>query len=141
MELEDYSGELNSHAEYLNIIKLLERKSEYIEYTLKDEDDTKFIEKFKFLIMSVQDKNEWWGTRSGKKYRVYKLRASKEIFQYLQGFETFCKYTVSCTGDIAECTDFGFNDIAFFDKNNLPLLFTTTHEGYIFIRNDIKKLL
>ena len=36
-------------------------------------------------------------------------------------------------------TDFGINDIAFFDDKELPLLFTTTHEGYITIRDDLFK--
>ncbi|MGN0142290.1 MAG: hypothetical protein ACI4AD_08670 [Roseburia sp.] len=39
--------------------------------------------------------------------------------------------------DIAVSTDFGINDIAFFDDDEMPLLFTTTHEGYITIRNDL----
>ena len=138
MELADYSGKLNSHADYLNILKLLKRKSKYIEYVLVDEDDTRIIDKFKDLIVSVQLKNKWWGTKSSKKSKVYKLTASKELFQYLQKFETFCKYTVSDKGDIAESTDFGFNDIAFFDDKDLPLLFTTTHEGYIAVRNDLE---
>ena len=42
-------------------------------------------------------------------------------------------------GDVVEETDFGMNDIAFFDDKDLPLLFTTTHEGYIMIRDDLLK--
>ena len=137
MKLVDHSGKLNSHADYLKMIKVLEQKSEYIEYVLVDADDTRFIDKFKDLVVSVQHKNEWWGTKSSKKSSVYKIKASKEIFQYLQKFETFCKYTVSNNGDIAESSDFGINDIAFYDLEALPLLFTTTHEGYITIRNDL----
>lgn len=138
MELKDYTGKLNSHEDYLKIIKLLKQKSKYIEYVLVDEDDTRLVDKFKDLIVSVQPKNKWWGTKSSKKSTVYKLTVSKELFQYLQKFETFCKYTVSNTGDISENTDFGFNDIAFFDDKDLPLLFTTTHEGYIYVRSDLE---
>ena len=137
MELKDYTGKLNSHADYLNILKHLKQKSKYIEYVLVDEDDTRLVDKFKDLIVSVQPKNKWWGTKSSKKSTVYKLTVSKELFQYLQKFETFCKYTVSNTGDISENIDFGFNDIAFFDDKDLPLLFTTTHEGYIYVRSDL----
>lgn len=137
MKLDDYSGKLNSHVDYLKIIKLLEEKSEYIEYVLVDEDDTEMIDKFKEFILSVQLKRKWWGTKSAQGKKVYKIKASKELFRYLQSFETFCRFTVSEYGDIAEETDFGINDIAFFDKNELPLLFTTTHEGYIMIRNNL----
>ena len=58
---------------------------------------------------------------------------------YLEQFETFCKYTFSNSHDIVKDTDFGINDIAFFDDKELPLLFTTTHEGYITIRDDLFK--
>lgn len=137
MKLVDYSGKLNSRADYLNMIKLLKQKSEYIEYVLVDEDDTRIIDRFKDLVVSIQPKNKWWGTKSSKKSKVYKLTVSKELFQYLQRFETFCKYIVSNEGDIVDYSDFGINDIAFFDDKELPLLFTTTHEGYITIRDDL----
>lgn len=137
MRLVDHTGKLNSHADYLNILKLLERKSEYIEYVLVDEDDTRLIGRFKDFVVSIRSKNKWWGTESRQKRKAYKIKASKELFQYLRKFETFCKYTISANGDIAESSDFGINDIAFFDEKELPLLFATTHEGYIMIRDDL----
>ena len=136
-EFVDYTGKLNSHADYLNVIKLLKQKSKYMEYVLVDEDDTRIIDRFKDFVRSIQHKNEWWGTKSSKRSKVYRLMVSKELFQYLQKFETFCKYTVSDYEDVVENTDFGMNDIAFFDNKNLPLLFTTTHEGYITVQNDL----
>lgn len=138
MKLVDYTGRINSHGEYLEILKNLEKKSQFIEYVLVDETDTEFIEKFRGLIVSMTSKNKWWGTETrGRGRQVYKIKSSKEIFKYLNKFETFCKYTISIHGDIAEATDFGINDIAFFDDSEMPLLFTTTHEGYITIRNDL----
>lgn len=141
MKLMDYTGKLNNRSEYLNVIKQLESKCQYIEYVLVDEDDTIFIENFKNLIISSNLKNKWWGTKSSQKNKIYKLKSSKEIFKYLRQFETFCKYTSNKTnyGDIVENTSFGINDIAFFDDKELPLLFTTTHEGYITIREDLFK--
>lgn len=139
MKLVDYTGKLNNHNEYLQIIKQLENKCKYIEYVLVNEDEIKFIEKFKNLIISLELKNKWWGTESSRKNKVYKIRSSHEIFKYLKQFETFCKYNMSNNGDIVENTDFGINDIAFFDNKEMPLLFTTTHEGYITIRNDLLK--
>ena len=139
MELVDYTGKLNNHNEYLQIINQLENKCKYIEYVLVNEDEIKFIEKFENFIISLEQKNKWWGTKSSKKNKVYKLKSSNEIFKYLKQLETFCKYTFSKDGDIVEDTDFGINDIAFFDDKEMPLLFTTTHEGYITIRNDLLK--
>ncbi len=139
MELVDYTGKLNNHNEYLKIIKYLENKCKYIEYVLVNEDDKEFIKRFESLVISVKLKNKWWGTKSSGKSQIYKLKASKEIFKYLSQFETFCKYILSNRGDIAENTNFGMNDIAFFDDKEIPLLFTTTHEGYITIREDLER--
>ncbi len=137
MELVDYTGKLNNHNEYLQIMKHLENKCKYIEYVLVDEDDREFIERFESLVISIKLKNKWWGTKSSGKSKIYKIKASKELFKYLSQFETFCKYIFSDKGDIAEDTNFGINDIAFFDDKEIPLLFTTTHEGYITIREDL----
>lgn len=139
MKLVDYTGKLNSHNEYLQIIKLLENKCKYIEYVPVDEDEKEFIERFEGLIISEKLKNKWWGTKSSGKSKVYRLKASKEVFKYLSRFETFCKFVFSDKGDIVEETDFGINDIAFFDDSEMPLLFTTTHEGYITVREDLVK--
>ena len=137
MKLVDYTGKLNNHDEYLQTIKQLENKSKYIEYVLVDEYDTKLIENFERFIISLELKNKWWGTKSSRRNKVYKIKSSNEIFKYLKQFETFCKYTISNGGDVVEDTDFGINDIAFFDDKDIPLLFTTTHEGYITIRDDL----
>ena len=137
MKLLDYTGKLNRHADYLYAVKLLETKCEYIEYVLVDEDDTELIEQFRDSIISVKTQNKWWGTKSASSSKVYTISASKELFRYLRKFETFCKCGTSDFGKNAAETDFGINDIAFFDKNELPLLFTTTHEGYITVRSDL----
>ncbi len=139
MKLIDYTGQLNNHNEYLKVIKQLEKKCKNIEYVLVDEGETKFIDQFKNFIISSRYKNKWWGTKSSKKSKIYIIKSSKEIFNYLKQFETFCKYIILNDGDIVEETQFGINDIAFFDDKEMPLLFTTTHEGYITIRDDLLK--
>lgn len=139
MKLIDYTGQLNNHNEYLKVIKQLEKKCKNIEYVLVNEDETELIEKFKNFIISSTSKNKWWGTKSSKKSKIYIIKFSKEIFNYLKRFETFCKYIILNDGDIVEETEFGINDIAFFDDKEIPLLFTTTHEGYITIRDDLLK--
>ncbi len=137
MKLVDYTGKLNNHNEYSKILKQLENKTKFIEYVLVDEEEKEFIKRFENLIIAVNSKNKWWGTKSSGKSKIYKLKATKEIFKYLNQFETFCKYMISNQGDMVEETDFGINDIAFFDDKEMPLLFTTTHEGYITIREDL----
>ena len=137
MELVDYTGKINSHKEYLNALKQLEAKSKYIEYVIINDEETEIIDKFSNSVTEIKQKNKWCGTKSSAKAKIYKITTSKDLFQYLKKYETFCKYTVSIYGDIAENTDFGINDIAFFDDKEMPLLFTTTHEGYITIRNDL----
>lgn len=139
MKLLDYTGKLNNHNEYLQVLNQLEKKCQYIEYVLINEDETKFIKNFERFIISLELKNKWWGTKSSQKNKVYKIKSSHEIFSYLKQFETFCKYTISNDGDLIEDTAFGINDIAFFDNKEIPLLFTTTHEGYITIRADLFK--
>lgn len=137
MKLIDYTGKLNDHNEYLKVMIQLEKKCKYIEYVLVDEDDTALIERFQAFIISQRLAKKWWGTKSSHKNKVYRIKATSEIFKYLKRFETFCKYTLTEYGDQAEDSDFGINDIAFFDEHDMPLLFTTTHEGYITIRNDL----
>lgn len=138
LKLADCTGKLNSHGEYIKCLKKLESRCKFIEYVLVDEDDKIFAEKFEDLVLSSKLTNKWWGTKSSQKSKLYRLKSSAEIFKYLARFETFCKFTVSDDkGGIAENTDFGINDIAFFDDNELPLLFTTTHEGFITVREDL----
>lgn len=141
MKLADFTGKLNYHDEYLKVLKLLEKTCKYIEYVLIDEDDTIFVEKFEKFIVSVKKKNTWWGTKSAGESKVVRLRSSKEIFNYMEKFETFCIYVCSDKGDVVERTNFGMNDIAFFDDGELPLLYTTTHEGEVMVREDVKRLL
>lgn len=139
MQLIDYTGKLNEHEKYLKIISLLEEKSKFMEYILIYDGDTKLIDKFSSEIISVRFKNKWWGTKSSKSVKIYRFRVNEEIFNYLKKFETFCKYVVSNNGDYVIETNFGINDITFYDDEDLPLLFTTTHEGYIMIRDDLLK--
>lgn len=135
MELIDYTGKLNNHKDYINALNYLEKKSQYIEYVLIfDDEEDELLKKHKDLIISMERNNKWWGTKSSRKSSVYKIKCDKELFRYLRNFETFC----NSEKEFGEkTTEFGDNDIAFFDDAELPLLFTTTHEGYITIRDDL----
>lgn len=140
MELINYTGKLNSHEKYLEILNKIENRCKSIEYVLVDDEDTTFVDYFKELIVSVDLKNKWWGTKTSKKCEVYKIKPTKEIFTYLKQYETFCKCIVSSQNGIildVLYTEFGINDIAFRDDRDMPLLYTTTHEGFITIRDDL----
>ena len=146
MNLVDYTGKLNTHEEYVNMIKKLEKKTKYIEIVVIDEIVTNnIVNKFKNDIISTRIVSEWWGTKTSAKNKLVKIKASKEFFEYILKFETFCKYYIckkfdkdfGSYVDIQENTDFGYDDIAFYDDNNDILLCTTTHECYISINEKL----
>ena len=137
--MKDYTGKLNNHKKYTKVLKKLEEKTKYIEIVLIDEKETNdLVEKFKQNIVSTKLVSSWWGTETEAKNKLVKINASKELFEYLRNFETFCKYHTSIfRGDYSETTDFGYDDIAFYNENDEMLLCTTTHEGYIMINEKI----
>lgn len=140
MKLIDYTGKLNNHTEYLQVLKQLKIKSKYIEMVILDEKESNdLINKFKDDVIVQKKVSKWWGTKTKTLNYLYRLKVSDELFKYLSQFETFCKYYEAneiYDYDRQETTDFGIDDIAFYDKNKVPLLCTTTHECYISIRED-----
>lgn len=145
MDLVDYTGMLNENERYLKILDKIERNCQYIEIVIIDgKKSNKLVEKFKDDIFDTNKVSEWWGTKTKGSNYLYKIYSSKELFGYLRGFETFCKYYEYGTteeslrrGDYSVDTDFGIDDIAFYDKDCNCLLCTTTHEGYIFINETL----
>ena len=130
MELIDYTGKLNEHDKYIKMLDRLKRKCKYIDITLIDNKERNVItEKFKEDIIYYKKRNN----------NIVRLKTTDEFFNYLKRFETFCKYYISenlGVSDKVEYTDFGLDDIAFYDDNETPLLSTETHEGIILIRDD-----
>lgn len=145
MDIIDYTGKLNNHQEYVNALDNLETKCEYIKIVIIDgRKSNTLIDKFRADILEIKKVSKWWGTEIKGSNYLYKIKSSKEIFEYLRCYETFCKYyeygsneESLIKGDYAEITDFGLDDIAFYDNNNDCLLCTTTHEGYIGINKKI----
>lgn len=138
MNMIDYTGKLNNHKDYLKILEKIEKRCQYIEFVLVHHNTfNELVSKYQKDIISYQEVSEWWGTISSDKIKskYYKLKASKEIFNDLKKYETFCKYIVydNYQQDKIIYTAFGTDDIAFLDDNNNYLLYTTTHEGYISI--------
>lgn len=141
MKLKDFTGKLNDNRDYLKMIDILENKSFYIEIVVIDEkDNNDWVKEFSGNIIDEEIVSKWWGTETSAKNNLYRIQASKDLFSKLKKYETFCKYYVLDSGDSVGITDFGYDDIAFFDKNKEVLLFTTTHEGYITVREDLEIL-
>lgn len=141
MSIIEYNGKLNDHKEYIKMLNKIELKCKYIEIVIIDgRKSNELVDEFSNDIIEVKKISKWWGTQIEGVNNLYKIKATKEFFIYLTKYETFCKYHQSKNrGDYVEITDFGYDDIAFYDENNNYILFTTTHEGDIVINDEINK--
>jgi len=145
MSIIDYTGKLNNHEEYIKILNKVEPRCKYIEIVVIDERKTnELVDKFKNDIKQHKKVTKWWGTETKISNNLYRIKATKEFFSYLTKFETFCKYfeygstkETLIKGDYSEITNFGYDDIAFYDENDDYILFTTTHEGNVAINDKI----
>lgn len=138
----DYIGKLNDHNSYLKMLKVLEGKCKYIAIDCSHE----IIDEFQDDIVKYEKSNKRWRTWTSIEFEVTFIKASKELFEYLKKYETFCKYITNVKKvsfgieylcDDVEITSFGYNDIAFYDEKYNILLCTNTHEGFINVRDDI----
>lgn len=145
MNIIDYTGKLNNHEEYIKILEKIEDKCKYIEVVIIDKrKSNELVDAFSSDILEHKKVSEWWGTKTNAANNLYRIKVSKELFAYLSQYETFCKYYEYGTtpkslsrGEYSEITDFGCDDIAFYDEKDEILLCTTTHEGYISISDEI----
>ena len=142
MNIIDYTGKLNSHEQYLKILNKIETKCNYIEIVILDgRKSNELVDEFSSDIIDIKKVSKWWGTETSAVNNLYRIKTSDKLCEYLAKYDTFCKYLVADDEyyyDRQLTTDFGRDDIAFFDDNDIPLLFTTTHESYIYIREDLK---
>lgn len=151
MRLLDFTGKLNTHEEYINILEKLEKKSKYIEIFIigTHTHNNQIVEDFSDDIIERDRVSEIGGNKIYYgEYNLFRIKASNELFEYLRYFETFCKFfdgNITYDGDkivdiesaSIEYTDFGIDDIAFYDDNEIPLLSTVTHECIIEVREDL----
>ena len=138
MNIFDYTGKLNSHEEYILILKKIQEKCDYIEIVIIDEKESnELVDNFRNDIIEKRKVSSWWGTKTKSVNNLYKIKATDKLFLFLEKYETFCKYYFKKNGDYSEITDFGYDDIAFYDKDNNYLFFTTTHEGYLAINAEL----
>ena len=143
MEWKDYTGKLNDHKSYLDMLNRLEDKTVYIEIVLRDNaKPNEIVENFKENTVSTEIVSEWWGTKTVERQKLYRLKSSKEMFEFLKRYETFCKFYWGKDFNeretwIQEDTDFGWDDIAFYNSKNEILLCTTTHECDISVNENL----
>lgn len=140
MEYIDLKGKLNKHKDYLKIIEKLEEKTKYVEIVLIDNKEDEMIEVFEKDILEVSKVNSWWGTETeGEPSALYKIKATPKLFEFLKGITTFCITEKNIWGEShTKTTEFGYKDIAFFDEKEELIFCTTTHEGELFLRGDLK---
>lgn len=137
----NYEGKLNNHEDYLKILNILEKKSDFIGIAGKHE----ITDKFKNDIIKIEKSSSWWTEETSYVELLYYVKASSVLFDFLRKYETFCKTIVYKNKFFnyetlrGETTDFGVNDIAFFDSNYNILLGTVTHEGFINVSADVDK--
>ena len=132
-----------SHKEYLSLLRILKEKTAYISIVpIEYEGSTNEIISLanKYMSCIRQKKvNRWPGTvRKGPGAKQYEFAANKRFFEELERYESFFINETNEYGwEEVRTTDFGLDDIAFLDSQNELLFFTTTHEGYAFIREDL----
>ena len=138
----DYEGKLNNHINYLKILNILEKTTDFIGIAGKNE----ITDKFKSNIIKIEKSSSWWTEETSYVELIYYIKASSELFAFLRKYETFCKTIVYKDKYFnyetleTETTDFGEDDIAFFDSDCNILLATVTHEGFIYVAENIDKL-
>ena len=115
---------ITSHEQHLELLRALEGRTRYIELVQVDE-----VVNFALDNMILLEKgfvNEWEGTRAVR----YKFESNKVFFEFLRRFEAFFINEEEGVPFREMRTDFGIDDICFFDEKNKMLFWTTTHEGY-----------
>lgn len=145
MSIIDYTGKLNNHEEYIKIIDKIKNRCKYIEIVIAfGGKNNELVDAFSSDILEHKKVSKWWGTETKSSNSLYRIKASNDLFDYLTKYETFCKYyeygstpKSLSRGDYSEITDFGVDDIAFYNEKDEILLCTTTHEGYISISDEI----
>ena len=134
---------LTSHEQYLDILKKLRSKTAYIvlvQIDGEDKNDLNLVKALKQMeLISKKNVSEWLGTKTRSTRPVqYVFKSDDRYFKYLSDFDSFFFNTTDKRGcDTVQKTDFGFDDIAFLDKNKQVLFYTITHEGCTAIHPDL----
>ncbi len=134
---------LTSREQHLKLLDALEKRTRTIEIVQicgEDLDEPLIRAAMPFLIKK-ELVNKWHGTKCGGRGAPrFTIRAAKAFFAHLRKYEGFFRNLTNENGldDFRE-TDFGLDDIAFLDSGGAVLFFTTTHEGYAYIAENLSR--
>lgn len=132
--------EIRDRQKYLKLLDALERRTWEIEYVQGsrrswNENDA-FIKSVRSSVKSCYPTDEWttYSHPGNNEGMMYRLKADKAVFKRLRAFGNFFeKY--SGNDKYLET----WTDIAFYDKDGVPLFYTLTHEDEAFISLDFLK--
>ena len=136
VEIRDY----DDYLDYLKAVKPFTRYIAIIQVDGYDPDDEVMLAADAHMESAGRYMTSSWpGTEThGNRAQVHMYRASHGFFRWLQdGDAFFYNSEDKWGGDFVEKTDFGFDDIVFMDQNQDILMYTTTHEGDIYILEDL----
>ncbi|MDL2311024.1 hypothetical protein LJC13_03490 [Peptostreptococcaceae bacterium OttesenSCG-928-C18] len=130
----------NLKENYKNILKILENKTKYIELAnfkyegQESQYDTEFYNTIKDSIIEKYPVRRWAGTQDGgDTSEMLKLKTSKELFEYLKNQKFFFR---AKKGGFLFDNLVSQGDIAFYDEDNICLLYTTTIDATVGIYSE-----
>lgn len=135
---------LKSHSQYLDLLNAIREDTERIILVQTDGDDqTDPVVNAAKEMMTLEKReivSEWFGTISpGRDATQYTFLIKRKFFDYLSAFESFFIIESGNPYKVRN-TDFGYDDVAFSDRNGEILFFTTTHEGYAALNKKYRTL-
>lgn len=145
MKGEEFCGrvEIRDYDEYLELLEAVRPFTSYIAIVQidgYDPDDIVMLEADQAMeSVGRYRTNKWPGTRTrGMRAQLHMYKANRDFFNWLKEGDAFFYNTVDEWGcDVVEQTDFGLDDIIFLDKEQEVMMYTTTHEGLIFINEEL----
>ena len=132
---------ITNHTQYIDILNKIRKATAKIIIVQINgfvKDDPIVETAKQMMILEKQEiVDRWFGTIApGRKAVQYTFQKKRAYFGYLSDFESFFIVESENPYEVAE-TDFGFDDIAFIDQNGEMLFYTTTHEGYAYINEQL----
>lgn len=136
---------LTTQEQYQQIVKKLAQRTVYIVLVqICEEADVSPVLAFAQSSMKLIGRKKvrkWLGTvRGGSRATQFIFQGEKRFFKFLLTFPSFFFNSKDQWGcDLVVDTAFGEygDDIAFLDQQERVLFFTTTHEGYAYMRPDL----
>jgi len=135
--------EICGYDDYLDLLKAVEPFTRYIAVVQIDgydpEDEVMLTADDLMESAGRYKTGNWPGTRTrGNRAQIHMYRSNHQFFNWLREGDAFFYNGEDEWGcSIVERTDFGTDDIVFMDKNQDILMYTTTHEGDIYILEDL----